>query len=229
MREQFFSNQNALGKNELLEDRQDLMHEKKENLEKAKEQAEGRFEFSEKESETVKDAIEIRKEIRKGISSNEYLAEIDNQTKGKISDLALKINGSDISSREHIFIKDDNGNVAIQFEDGTIKNLEDADVELVESLEKYFDSFRETHNARRFRDNVKSVKEQVSQEVEKRKLTFYSKDDKNDELVERIHAKYEKAGFSEDEIRKFLEFSQLKNTAWKKLTQLSQLVNILRR
>lgn len=211
MKEQFSLNQNLSGKNELTKDSQNLMREKKENFKIITEKASEKFEFNEKTKEMVLDAMDIRKDIRKGIASIEYLAEINKETKDKISDLALKINGADFDNQDHIFTSDENGNKTIQFEDGTTKILEIDDIELIESLDKYFDSFREVHNAGRFRKNIKNIKEQISDESEKRKLNFYSQEDKDDELIKRIHEKYEKAGFEEDEIRNLLEFADLKD------------------
>lgn len=92
-----------------------------------------------------------------------------------------------------------------------MRELNENEKVLIESLERYFDCYRMAHNAIEFRRNVETVKTDIALESAQRTLNFYSEDEKRGEMISRMQERYASAGFSHAEWKELLAMCDLKN------------------
>jgi len=199
-----------LPKQELKTERVDLMEAKKQRLAEIKDSVKEMFGTEELPKELVRDMLQIRKEIKGKIDTEEYVDVVNEATNEKIRLLMLRIAhyGKDIGEVENIS-ENEEAVLQVNFKDGTSRQLETSEKELLKSLEDYFESYKLAHNAAKFRKNVGEAQEVMVQENKSRRLNFYSKDEKNEVLVGKVHEKYEQAGFKKEEIRELINTCNL--------------------
>ena len=201
----------VLPKEELKTDRRDLMEAKKQRLEGIKSQLMELFGTERLPEELVVEMTEIREEIKDKIDREEFADNLDDFTEQRIGQLMFRITNyfkKDAGGAENI-IKDENGALTVLFKDGTSRELETSEKEFLGSLKNYFESYKLAHNASRFRKNVGEVQEAMIEENKSRRLNFYSKEENNEVLVERVYEKYEQAGFEKGEIKELISTCNL--------------------
>lgn len=203
-------NSESAPKQELRTDRTDLMEAKKERLGEIRESVKELFGTEELPKELVAEMLEIRKEIRNKIDTEEYVDAIDDSTNEKVGLLMLKIAhyGMDIDEIDGIS-KSEDGMLQINFKDGTSRGLEESEKEMFGSLEDYFESYKLTGNAAKFRKNASEIQDAMLQENNSRQLNFYSKSEKKEVLVEKVYEKYAQAGFEKKEIKELIDTCNL--------------------
>ncbi len=197
-------------KQELKTDQIDLMEAKKERLVEIRESVKEIFGTEELPKELVEEMLRVRREIKNKIDTEEYIDAIDDSTNESIRLLMLKIAhyGGDIDGVDGIS-KNEEAVLQVNFRDGTSRGLETSELELLESLESYFESYKLAGNAAKFRKNVRETQDSMLQENESRRLNFYSKNEKNEVLIEKVHEKYEQAGFEKKEIKELISTCNL--------------------
>jgi len=162
--------------------------EKKDNLKLVKDILEARFGLNKLPDDFVLEMVDIRKRIKDDIDKIDFVDELDENIEHRISLLVegiADLNEADQESKEILF----------------------------DSLKWYFDSYRLAHNAGQFRKNVGEIEDFLVKGNLERKVNFYSDKEKQEEVVVLLFEKYEKAGFSEQEIQELLEFCKLDDLA----------------
>jgi ABC-type multidrug transport system fused ATPase/permease subunit len=203
-------NPDTLPKQELKTDRNDLMEAKKQRLGEIKDSVREIFGTEELPKELVMEMLQIRKEIKGKIDADEYVDVIDESTNDAIRLLMLKIvhYGKDIGEVENMS-EDEEAALKVNFKDGTSRQMETSEKELLESLENYFESYKLAHNTAKFRKNIGELQDAMSQENKSRRLNFYSKGEKKEVLVEKMYEKYQQAGFEKEEIKELVNTCNL--------------------
>lgn len=200
-------------KEELVEPREELMQEKREYLEAVKEKVRDMFGEEELPKDLVEEMVGVRKEIKAQIGEVEFVDEISDEVDEKIKSLFARIlYYKDFDEVEGVYEMPEEG-AEIRFKDGRVEKLGEAEVELMQSMRMYFDSYRMVLNAGRFRESVSAVRDDVEKASKERVKNVYSEEEKEGLLLEKLSEKYEKAGFSEGEIKALLKLSDLKNLA----------------
>jgi len=186
--------------------------EKKENLDLVKGVLESRFGKDKLPKDLVVDMINIRKEIKREIEKTNFLEELDETTDNHIKLLMAEIQDLELNKEEIEKInEDEEGNIEILYKNGEKKSLGVEEQELLFSLRLYFDSYRLAHNASKFRTNIDEIKSEISKGNKERKINFYSKEDKTEELLNELKERYEKAGFSDEEFKELIKICDLKD------------------
>lgn len=220
-------------KSELRKTRDELFEDKKQNLEDVKAALKETFGQEKLPEELVAEMVAIRKEILNEIKLNEYVDEINESISQKIKWLMVKIcyykNGLDNIQEA---TQNEKGDVNIIFKDGKTEPLGNKEQELLKSLNLYFDAYRLTYNAVNFKRNLTEIEDFVIEENKARTLNFYSKEEKEEVVFERLQKKYKDAGFSEEELRELITISNLEKISDLEVHDiklLSQIKNIFSR
>ena len=143
--------------------------------------------------ELVGDMLAIRRSLREQVASVEYVDALDSLSLQNISDLAARI----ASYPDH---------------PGVIQ-----EEELAETLKRYFEAYRLTLNAERFRKNVSDIREEALRENAMGKIALYSEKEKasfqetfaKETLVQQLMERYRAAGFSSEEISALVSIADL--------------------
>jgi ABC-type multidrug transport system fused ATPase/permease subunit len=198
-------------KEELGTDRDALMEHKKEYLESIKATVQELFGTESLPKELVKQMVDIRVDIRDDIGKEEYQESLEDVDIQKIQTLFANIIYYKQEKAEFVEIVDDEENEGqnIFFADGTQEKLDTADEEFLESLTNYFDAYRMTYNAAKFNNNVNNIQRDIVLENKERKINFYSEESKLEVVVHRLFEKYEKAGFTKEEIKNVVQLFDL--------------------
>jgi ABC-type multidrug transport system fused ATPase/permease subunit len=198
-------------KEELGTDRDALMEHKKEYLESIKATVQELFGTESLPKELVKQMVDIRVDIRDDIGKEEYQESLEDVDIQKIQTLFANIIYYKQEKAEFVEIVDDEENDGqnIFFADGTQEKLDTADEEFLESLTNYFDAYRMTYNAAKFNNNVNNIQRDIVLENKERKINFYSEESKLEVVVHRLFEKYEKAGFTKEEIKNVVQLFDL--------------------
>jgi ABC-type multidrug transport system fused ATPase/permease subunit len=191
-------------------DRGVLMDEKRAYLDSVKESVREMFGTDELPRELVEEMIGIRRELKGRVLERGYLDVLDDAIDRRIQRLMFLMarHGQDVGRVESVG-PDAREEVVIRYSDGTWEETRPEDRELLDSLRKYFDAYRLAHNAAQFRENVSDVEAAMLGEHASRKLNFYSKSEKSEELADRVFEKYEQAGFTRQEIGALLQTCRL--------------------
>jgi len=175
---------------ELKTTQKESFAEKKEDLNLVKKILEERFGKERLPKDLVLEMVNIRREIRKEIENDNFVAELDELIDNRIKSLTARIC--------NLELKDE-------------KILDPNQEELLSSLRLYFDSYRLAHNAGKFRSNVDEIKTRIIKDNNDRKINFYSEKDKREELISGLKDKYENTGFTEKEFKELIKICDLKD------------------
>ena len=197
-------------KTTLGEDRAELMESKKERLGSVRDSVREMFGTDGLPKELVEEMIGIRKDIKDDIARSDFLDRLGDGTDIRIRALALSmIRYKDATGDSAKPAIGENGDPCVPHEDGSEESFGSAEQEMLESLRMYFDAYRLAHNAAQFRGNVKTAEDAVVAENLARTLNFYSEDEKESALLDRVFEKYERAGFEKKEIRELIRTCEL--------------------
>lgn len=178
---------------ELGMQRDALMEAKREQLADVKAAFIELFGEEQMPKELVQALLDVRRGIAEEITSAGYLDHLSPAMEQAVRDVTLRI-----------------ANYRSESADDASRALREDEQALADGLSRYFDSYRMAQNATTFRANVASAQEEIVAGAESRVLNFYSKEEKSDELVDRLLEKYRGAGFAEDEIRDLLKIYDVK-------------------
>jgi len=197
---------------DLQKSQKEAFTEKREDLDLVKSILEERFGKEKMPKDLVLEMVNIRKEIKREIEKENFVEELDEATDSHIKLLMAEIFNRDIKKDDIKEITEGkDGNIEISFENGEKKTLGIEEQELLFSLRLYFDSYRLAHNANKFRSNIDEIKSGIIKDNQDRKINFYSEKDKEEELFNGLKEKYEKAGFSEEELNELIKIADLKD------------------
>lgn len=171
----------------LAQDRDPLMEEKKEHLERVKQ---GMLELFGQETlpkELLREAVGIRQEIAKEVKSRLYLDALPSELEARIDELVARIVGYGRRDESEV--------------------VREAQQDLRESLRTYFESYRHTLNAAQFRQTVDGIASRISEESQTRRRPVYSQDEKADLLVDQMSEKYLAVGFTKKEIQELVKLA----------------------
>ena len=156
--------------------------------------------------------LDIRRKIKDEIERENFVDGIDSAADDRIKLLVLGISMPDLKKENLADIAENsNGDVEIFFKDGKKKPLDDDEIDLLLSLRLYFDSYRLAHNANKFRNNLDELQSEIINDVDNRKINFYSEKEKTDELTAGLKEKYGELGFSEKELPELIKTCNLKD------------------
>ena len=199
---------------DLTKTQKESFSEKKEKLDSVKDVLQEKFEQENLPKDLVLEMINIRKEIKDKIEEENFVDSLDESVDNRIKLLMAEIYNPELKEEageiEEI-IENKEGRVEIIFKDGKKEVLGNNETELLSSLRLYFDSYRLAHNASKFRANINEIKSGIIKDSQDRKLNFYSEKEKKEEVLSGLQEKYEKAGFSEKELKELIKFCDLKD------------------
>lgn len=187
---------------ELTRDRRLSAQERQELLDNAKALLKEWFGTDKLPKELLEDTLRIRRSVTKLVEEESYAEELPPETHEAIRQLTLRI------ARYKEAASDQD------------KPLTPEELELQGTLESYFDAFREAENARGFRHLVRVEKEEIVRETAMGKRTFYTEEARRkfverefpeDILLKRLGEKYERAGFTPDEIKELVKLCDIED------------------
>ncbi len=159
----------------------------------------------------VLEMVGIRKEIKEKIEKENFIDSLDDELDNRIKLLMGGIYNPKLEGLIKEVIENEEGGAEIIFNDDKREALGANEMELLGSLRLYFDSYRLAHNAAKFRVNIDEIKSLIIKDNKDRKLNFYSEKEKEEELLFGLSEKYNKAGFSEKELKELIKICDLKD------------------
>ncbi len=218
----YLNNYRNMEKQKTLENlqttKEELKEEQKEYLESVKNSIIELFGQETLPKELVTKLVEVRVDIRDKVGREEYVESLSDANIQAVQSLFIDIIQYNQNNQEQnlelvgITSTESDDGVMKQmavFGDGTQKELDAPEQELLESLTKYFDAYRMTYNAVKFNRNFNDTQKDIISENQERKLNFYSEDAKKEVFIERIFKKYKKADFSKEDIENIVDIFEL--------------------
>lgn len=199
---------------ELKQSRGEIMEAKQDYLAEVKDTVKELFGTEKIPKELLTEMIDLRQIVAGAVDSQEFSDSIDN-IDDAIKLLTLKIAHykDGVDGFKGIEEDEETGEEQLVYADGRVEELPEIDTELLESLRLYYDTYRMARNGFRFKENVKGIEQSIVDENKARKLNFYSKNEKNEEVLERLQERYSNAGFTEQEFKDLVEICDLPELA----------------
>lgn len=213
--------------NDLGVSRDESFEIKKNNLEFVQEILENKFGKENLPKEFVLEMLDIRTEIKNEIEKDNFVDEISEGLDNKIKSLSARIydpglNKDDIQD----FNEQEEGGLELFLKNGEKIVLGESEENLLGSLRLYFDSYRLAHNASKFRSNFEEVKSKIIQGNEERIVNFYSEKEKVNEVISDLQEKYQKAGFSNEELEDLIKTCDIKDLLSLEIHEINILVKV---
>jgi len=196
---------------ELKEDRQEMLDQKWEYLEDVKNNLHEVFGVDHLPKEFVEqDVLPIRRKIREQVEAKNYVESLSEETRSETAGLAYLVSHFQVERRPiNKAERDEEGDISVVFKDGSSYRFNADERRLAEDMENYFDAYRLTRNAHKFRKNVKEAERDAIETNEKERRVFRSESEKNKKISAMVFGKYKDAGFSEKEIGELVKMSEL--------------------